>query len=800
MDPFISRLRRWFALAAIIACLVVLGVYFHARHNVQNALKQVPNKLGIQIQQSAQDFTISKSDQGRTLFKLQANSAVQFKGIGRAELHDVTITIYGRDSSRFDQVYGKDFEYDQQSGDVTSKGEVSIDLQANPQGAAHPDQAAPMELKNPIHLKTTNLVFNQKTGDAWTPSLVEFYVPQTRGSAVGAKYSAKDNVLTLQSQVRMTVGDAKPLKILAQHAVLGKTPSEIVLQHPQTESRQGRGQADQATLFLRQDNTLDHAVAIGNVVIDSAASPTSKNQRTAAALRKSDLKSAPTTSHVTAEKLEVAMGTRGQVKRAIFSGDVHLETEGAQPTESTAGRATLTFNGRNILTKVHAEQQVKLLQHQGSSAKAQDIAVAAPVIDVWVADGNRLTRAETSGPPEITLLPPEGKQGAQTRVTADKFTAKFDSLGQLSQVHGNAHTRVVTSEPPQNNVPQPDRVSTSETIDAYFRPGTGIEGLLQAGHFRYQAGTQQAFADRAHYTPADQILVLSGAPRILDSGMATTARSVRLNRATGDGFAEGGVKTTYSDLKPQPNGALLASSDPIHVTADCMTAHNSPSIATYKGNARLWQDANMVEAPTIEFQKDQRIIVADSNSQQKVSTALTSTDKSGKSTPVRVTSDHLNYHDSERKAHYEGEVVARGTDMTVTSRQMDIFFAPANESVEKRALPPTANPLAGEFSLSRAEGAPLAPNSPTQMSAKLEKIIASGSVVVTQPTRRAVGDKLTYTSADDKFVLTGGTPSIFDAERGKVTGVSLTLYRHDDRVVVDGSSSLPAVTKTRVVR
>ena len=82
----------------------------------------------------------------------------------------------------------------------------------------------------------------------------------------------------------------------------------------------------------------------------------------------------------------------------------------------------------------------------------------------------------------------------------------------------------------------------------------------------------------------------------------------------------------------------------------------------------------------------------------------------------------------------------------------------------------------------------------------LQKIIASGSVVVTQPTRHATGDKLTYTAEDDRFILTGGPPSIFDAERGKITGVSLTLFRRDDRVIVDGSSSLPAVTNTRVVR
>jgi lipopolysaccharide export system protein LptA len=83
---------------------------------------------------------------------------------------------------------------------------------------------------------------------------------------------------------------------------------------------------------------------------------------------------------------------------------------------------------------------------------------------------------------------------------------------------------------------------------------------------------------------------------------------------------------------------------------------------------------------------------------------------------------------------------------------------------------------------------------------KLEKIVASGSVLITEPNRHATGERLTYTASDDKFVLTGGPPSIFDAEHGKITGVSLTLYRHDDRVVVNGDSRSPAVTQTRVVR
>ena len=78
------------------------------------------------------DFRFSKSDGKRTLFTVQASDVKEFKLNGNAELHNVSIVLYGRDSSRFDQIYGDDFAYNQKTGDVTAKGEVQIDLVANP--------------------------------------------------------------------------------------------------------------------------------------------------------------------------------------------------------------------------------------------------------------------------------------------------------------------------------------------------------------------------------------------------------------------------------------------------------------------------------------------------------------------------------------------------------------------------------------------------------------------------------------------------------------------------------------------
>src|SRR5271163_3279524 len=211
----IYHLRRWLVVIAALFTVVVAGMYFYARQRQRNVLKELPNKIGIEIKQTAAGFQFSKSDGKRTLFTVQAGSLKQFQIDGSAELHNVSIVLYGRDSSRFDQIYGDDFSYDKKSGDVTASGDVQIDLEANPTGLTGPDQGTPKELKNPIHLKTRDLVFNEGSGDASTDARVDFRTPQASGWAVGVQYSAKSNTLTLVSQIHMTMGGQKAESLFA---------------------------------------------------------------------------------------------------------------------------------------------------------------------------------------------------------------------------------------------------------------------------------------------------------------------------------------------------------------------------------------------------------------------------------------------------------------------------------------------------------------------------------------------------------------------------------------------------------
>jgi lipopolysaccharide export system protein LptA len=193
---------RWWIVGAGVLLVVAITIYMVAGRWKQRLLRHdLPARLGINIQQDSNGFTLSKSQQGRTLFTLHAARALQYK------------TFYGTGPHpREDRIRGQSFSYDQTTGIVKADGEVEIDLQPPAQANQTPEDAA----KNIIHLRTKGLVFEQKTGRAYTSELTEFRLPQAEGTAVGAEYDSKDGVLVLESQVRLnTTMQDEPVRVNA---------------------------------------------------------------------------------------------------------------------------------------------------------------------------------------------------------------------------------------------------------------------------------------------------------------------------------------------------------------------------------------------------------------------------------------------------------------------------------------------------------------------------------------------------------------------------------------------------------
>jgi lipopolysaccharide export system protein LptA len=138
---------------------------------------------------------------------------------------------------------------------------------------------------------------------------------------------------------------------------------------------------------------------------------------------------------------------------------------------------------------------------------------------------------------------------------------------------------------------------------------------------------------------------------------------------------------------------------------------------------------------------------------------------------VRVHSQTLFYSDADRRGDFSGAVVAEDPDGVIHADEAQVYLTPVAKT----------------------------PKGTQNQQTQLDRIVATGHVVITQPGRRGVGEMLVYTAADGRYVLTGSpgkAPRIEDAAKGTTTGTTLIFNSQDDSVVVSGGQS-SAVTETR---
>ncbi|HEY6308083.1 MAG TPA: LPS export ABC transporter periplasmic protein LptC [Candidatus Angelobacter sp.] len=735
LDP--RLLRKLFAAGAVLAVLVAAGFYLLSIVKNRGQTTAVPPSIPPNVAQFAKEFTFSKSEGGKTLFTIHAASFQQFQEGERFELHDASITLYGRDGQRSDHIYGSDFKYDKNTGEVTADGEVQIDLEANSPVAASPKESG-SGASNVIHLKTSGLNFNENTRVAQTSQRIEFRIPDATGSAVGAIYDSASNNLALKSAVRIVTTGRQKATITGNSANLVKSPQRIIMQGAKIEQPPRAVTTDKLTVFLREDNTVDHIQGAGNV---HAVREGSKG------------------FDVTAQESELVMDNASQLKSGTLSGGVVFAGKGDNsPPQGRAGRLLLSFGGKGKLEKVRAEDSVEF--KQGPAEKSQEMKAAA--VDFYLHEGKVLEKAVTSaGPAQIVLT-----QGATvSTISAGQFDAKFNAQNRLESIFGSPGAKVVSSTPKQ-----PDTVTSSRDVTATFNAKGEIASAEQAGDFHYQEGTREGWAERARYNPADESYGLTGSPRLVDADRSLTADNIQLNRKTGTAFAQGNVKSTYNQKGAEGGGAMLAPADPIHVTGATMTANRGSGLARYSG-ARLWRGGDIVEAPVIVFDNTHRSLQAQKDQSSRVSAVFSQTDQSGKTMPVNISADKLFYAESDRKAVFSGNALVRIEGSTITADSVQAFLLERG----------------GE--------------NPGQTGSQLDHIVAQGDIHIQQPQRTATGSQLVYTAKDEKFVLTGSPtrlPSIFDAERGQILGDSLTFFRRDGRVLVGNGESSHTQAPTKV--
>ena len=153
MSISVERLRIWLLVGAGLLVVVIAAFLGYAHHRAHRFLKDLPQKLGVDVRRETNNVTYSQTLQGRTVYTIHAAKAVE-RADGKMTLHDVGIVLYGRKQDRADRIYGNEFEYDQKNGVVRAIGEVHIDLEAPQAGDANAkmDYAAGKDLEGAAEL------------------------------------------------------------------------------------------------------------------------------------------------------------------------------------------------------------------------------------------------------------------------------------------------------------------------------------------------------------------------------------------------------------------------------------------------------------------------------------------------------------------------------------------------------------------------------------------------------------------------------------------------------------------------
>jgi len=468
--------------------------------------------------------------------------------------------------------------------------------------------------------------------------------------------------------------------------------------------------------------------------------------------------------------------------------------------------------------ELHSEQQSEIHGATGTVPLRETREWRSPVADVGFRDaGHGQTEPATIHGVGGVVVVGESQRGKgpvePSRLTADELTGAFGPGSELSAMTGVGHVSLEeTTAAGARQTTSGDRLEAHFDTAAGTKNGAKRKQASQSGAAQIQsanveghvvlvetpaakpgaaaAAPLRATAGRAVYEGAGEWVHLTQSPRVEDGGLQLTADKIDVSQDSGEAFAHGNVKASWIDSGKAAGGkndqhanVAFGGQGPAHAISAEAQLNQTTGEATFRGHARLWQQANSIAAPVIVLDRTKQTLVARSTDPREPVRAVMvsasglesgretgkepgrgSAGKSSEPSVIRVRGGDLKYSDAERKAVMRGgalgTVVAETGTATSISNEVEVILAPPGSLASQQG---------GE--------------------AQVERMTAKGHVTVGSLGRRGTGEQLVYTSETGEYVLTGtaGTPPrMTDPARGTVTGEALIFHSRDDSVSIEG--------------
>lgn len=793
----IERLRTLVLAAGIL--LIVALVAFLAIGKIRNPLnrKDLPKRLGIDIEQEANGFTHTEFRSGRELFKINASKVEQLKD-GHFELHFVKIEMYGPEGQGADSIEGKEFEYDQKSGIARAAGAVEITI-AQPSrgdrglGTSGSKSTGQSTEAAKIHVRTSGLTFNQKSGVAVTAQAVAFDLLQGSGRSVGARFDSQNGHLELDHAVEIdTHRGIESVSLRAAHAEIDRNAQTCKMEGAEARYRGGEAHADASTLHFRDDGSAEELDITRGLVLTTA-----------------------TGGKLAAPSGVLDFDSHSEPTRGVLEGGVAIDSHTAERTvDGTAKNATMEFAEAGMLRHAQLQGKVRLAVAEQSIAKGVPVESSrlwnSPVADLDFrhTPHGQVELADLRGTGGVVVAGSTRRGDGPrlpSKMSADEVTAAFGANSTLKSLTGvgNASLMETTAQGMRQTM-------SGDRLGAFFsasdqarqqskhggvgtaQSGTEIQSADITGHVVItqtpSAGVAQgaqngmrAMAEDARYDGSAGWMHLRGNPRVENDGMQLTADAIDVSQESSRARAHGDVKATWFGNSAGAAGAAasparmpsLGADGPVHVIADEAQLQQSTGEIAFKGKARMWQASDSIAAPVIVLnRKNQTLTARTASAADPVRLVLVSVSRQGREKPgmpmspsvIRVQSGDLDYSDAARTAVLRGgvtgAVVAEAGEGTTRANRVDLTLLPAG-----------------------GHGAG------SGMAGQVDRMTATGGVTVDLQGRHGTGNQLVFSSKSEEYVLTGtaaSPPRLTDPVRGEVTGTSLIFNSRDDSVSVEG--------------
>jgi lipopolysaccharide export system protein LptA len=769
--------------ALTLTALAISGAYWFATRHKEKPLA-LPQSIPIDIHQQLSGYTFTHSDGARRVYTVHAARTVSFTQGGTTVLQDVLVELFGQTGKRRDIMRTQRCDYNSQNGDFFSSGPVHIELNAEAgkepaaglkgSGGFMPPRGeinSPLHGRQTVYLETSQVSYRHVGSLVVSDQAVRFRMGPASGTSQGMAYATKDGSLDLEKDVVMELQPASghasdpPTELTASHLHYEKQSRQVTLWGPIRVTQGERNAcADSGKVILDEANRVTQVELEGNV--KASESSAERHVELVADRAQGDFDPASRALRHLLAQGNVTGESRGKGSASRLEADnVELNLAGV-PAKLQNGDASQ--NARLVVESSPSLNPGVAEAKRGTTEKKA--LTAAELKFSFRADGKSLQDAQTVGPGRIVIDPADPGVG-QRVITSGQFLMTFNAQSNLETLSGRQPTHIVF-QPPRSAPPGAvAQESTADQLLATFDEAThALKEVRQSGNYTFRDGDRNASAEDSVYVAAAQSVALTGHPQVWDA--ESRARCERLNfdlqRDTVEGT--GKVQSTHREAEEQaPDGQAH---DPTNVLADRMVAQRRSQVVHYEGRVRAWRGADVVESSSLDVYRMEKRMSSGSQvltshlqpASYAPASAPASASSRHESRPLTVRADLLDYFDEGSKASYRGHVKLQTETTSMEGDAMDVYFSRLG----------------------------------TSQDSEVERATAEGHVVVVQPGRRATGQHGEYFAGPGKIVLVGGPPSIHDVEKGFTTGQRLTLFIHDDRLLVDGGEGSPSLSEHRV--